>query len=64
VHRTEAIMLRSVLVLYIPPIDAKMLAWRSGRAAAAGVAAVLPDEVPSQKYIAIHMLHKTPFNCV
>ena len=30
---------------YIPPTDAEMLIWRSGRAAAAGVAAVLPDEV-------------------
>jgi len=30
---------------YIPPTDVEMLTWRSGRAAAAGVAAVLPDEV-------------------
>jgi len=28
---------------YIPLTDAEMLTWRSGRAAAAGVAAVLPD---------------------
>jgi len=30
---------------YIPLTDAEMITWRSGRAAAAGVAAVLPDEV-------------------
>ena len=43
-HRTEVIMLRSVLVLCtFPQTDTEMLIWRSGRAAAAGVAAVLPD---------------------
>ena len=30
---------------YIPASDAEMLTWRSGRAAGAGVGAVLPDEV-------------------
>jgi len=35
---------------YIPPTDAEMLTWRSGRAAAAGVAAVLPDEVLNEAY--------------
>ena len=30
--------------------DAEMLTWRSGRAAAAGVAAVLPDEVLNEAY--------------
>ena len=35
---------------YIPLTDAEMLTWRSGRAAAAGVAAVLPDEVLDEAY--------------
>jgi len=35
---------------YIPPTDAEMLTWRSGRVAAAGVAAVLPDEVLNEAY--------------
>jgi len=35
---------------YIPQTDAKRLTWSSGRAAAAGVAAVLPDEVLKEAY--------------
>jgi len=34
---------------YIPPTDAKRLTWRSGRAAATGVAAVLPEEVLNKR---------------
>ena len=41
-------MLRSLVLRTFP--DAKMLTWRSGRAAAAGVAAVLPDEVLNEAY--------------
>jgi len=48
VHHTEVIMLRSLVLRTFP--DAKMLTWRSGRAAAAGVAAVLPDEVLNEAY--------------
>ena len=35
---------------YISTTDAEMLIWRSGRAAAARVAAVLPDEVLNEAY--------------
>ena len=36
--------------LYIPPTDAEMLTWRSGRDATAVVAAVLPVEVLNEAY--------------
>ena len=36
--------------MYFSDADAEMLTWRSGRAAAAGVAAVLPDEVLDEAY--------------
>jgi len=48
-HRSDHAAL-SAGALYIPPTDAEMLIWRSGRAAAAGVAAVLPDEVLNEAY--------------
>ena len=44
---------------YIEPNDAEQHIWKSGRAAAAGVAAVLPDEVLNEAhtdYVAAHVL--------